>query len=225
VSYLKEETVMRKLTLLSVVAALTLLFCATAGATDILYTTLGPNGEYDTASGYFVDGANYYNQVLALPFTPNATETMVDAVLALGNYAGGNSPINLYLAADSGIGEPGSIIATLTQQGSIPPFSGGGGLVTFNCNGCGTVNAGQTYWIIAQEQDPGTEQAWMFAYQDQSGHIAFDQNGSNQGPWNQFDGTTSGFRVDGAVPEPGTLIMLGSGIVAAAAGLRRKFNV
>ncbi len=28
-----------------------------------------------------------------------------------------------------------------------------------------------------------------------------------------------------AVPEPGTLIMLGSGIVAAAAGLRRKFNV
>ena len=29
----------------------------------------------------------------------------------------------------------------------------------------------------------------------------------------------------GSVPEPGTLVMLGSGIVAAAAGLRRKFNV
>jgi hypothetical protein len=27
------------------------------------------------------------------------------------------------------------------------------------------------------------------------------------------------------VPEPGTLVMLGSGILAAAAGLRRKFNV
>jgi hypothetical protein len=210
---------------LTVLAALTLL-CATAGATDILYTTLGPNGEYDTASGYFVDGSQFFNQVLALPFTPSQTENMADAVLALGNYAGGNNPINLYLAADSGIGEPGSVIATLTQQGDIPPFSSGGGLVTFNCNGCGTVNAGTTYWLIAQETDPGTEQAWMFAYQDQQGHLAFDQTGTIDGPWSQFDGTITGFRVDGtAVPEPGTLVMLGSGIVAAAAGLRRKFNV
>jgi len=215
----------RKFTLLTALAVLTLAFCATASAADILYTTLGPNGEYDTASGYFVDGSQFNNQVLALPFTPNQTENMVDAVLALGNYAGGNSPINLYLAEDTGAGEPGSVIATLTQQGDIPPFSGGGGLVTFNCNGCGTVDAGSTYWLIAQETDPGTEQAWMFAYQDQQGHLAFNQTGTVDGPWNQFDGTITGFRVDGeAVPEPGTPVMLGSGIVAAAAGLRRKLN-
>ena len=48
----------RKLTLLFVVAALSLGLCATASASDILYSTLGPNGEYDTGSGYFVDGAN-----------------------------------------------------------------------------------------------------------------------------------------------------------------------
>jgi hypothetical protein len=113
----------------------------------------------------------------------------------------------------------------LTQQGVIPPFSSGGGLVQFNCNGCGTVNAGTTYWIIAQEQDPNTEQAWMFAYQDQQGHGAFNQIGSNNGPWNQYDGTITGFRIDSGVPEPGTFVMLGSGILAAAAGLRRKFNV
>jgi hypothetical protein len=217
---------MRKPTLLVCLAALSLLLCATASATDVLYTTLGPNGEYDTGSGYFVDGSNYFNQVLALPFTPNATETMVDAVLALGNYAGSNSPVTAYLATDDGLNEPGTILATLTQQGTIPPFSSGGGLVTFNCGGCGTVNAGTQYWIIAQETDPNTEQAWMFAYLDQQGHGAFNQLGSNSGPWSQYDSTISGFRVDGTtIPEPGTLIMLGSGIVAAAAGLRRKFNV
>jgi hypothetical protein len=215
----------RKLTLLTVVAAFVILLCATAGATDVLYTTLGPNGEYDTGSGYFVDGSQFTNQVLALPFTPNATENMVDAVLPLGNFGGGNSPVSLYLAADDGLNEPGTILATLTQQGTIQPFSSGGSLITFNCNGCGQVSSGTQYWIIAQEQDPGTQQAWMFAYQDQQGHLAFDQNGSQNGPWNQFDGTISGMRIDGAVPEPGTLVMLGSGIVAAAAGLRRKFNV
>jgi hypothetical protein len=214
----------RKLTLLTVLAAMMLLICATAGATDVLYTTLGPNGEYDTASGYFVDGSNYFNQVLAMPFSPSQTENMVDAVLPLGNYAGNNNPVSLYLESDNA-GMPGSVLATLTQQGTIQPFSGGGSLITFNCNGCGTVNQGTQYWIVAAETDPGTEQAWMFAYQDQQGNAAFNQLGSINGPWNLFDSTISGMRIDGAVPEPGTLVMLGSGIVAAAAGLRRKFNV
>ncbi len=215
---------MRKITLLMFVASIMLVAFASAGATDVLYTTLGPNGEYDSASGYFVDGSNYFNQVLAMPFTPSQSENLSDAVLALGNYAGSNSPVNVYLESDNG-GVPGSVLATLTQQGSIPPFSSGGGLVQFNCAGCGQVSAGTQYWIVALEGDPNTEQAWMFAYQDQQGSAAFNQLGSATGPWNQFNSTISGFRVDGAVPEPGTLVMLGSGIVAAAAGLRRKFNV
>jgi len=213
----------RKSTLLTLVAMLTLLFCAVgASASDILYTTLGPGGEYDTASGYYVDGSNFNNQVLALPFILSQTENMVDAVLALAHFTGNNNAVSAYLATDNG-GEPGSILATLTQQGTIQELPGS--LITFNCNSCGTVNAGTTYWVIAQQTDPGTQQAWMFAYQDQSGHGAFNQIGSNNGPWNQYDSTISGFRVDGGqVPEPGTLVMLGSGIVAAAAGLRRKFN-
>ena len=213
----------RKSTLLTLVAMLTLLFCAVgASASDILYTTLGPGGEYDSATGYYVDGSNFTNQVLALPFIPSQTENMVDAVLALAHFSGSNAPVSAYLATDNG-GEPGSILATLTQQGSVQELPGS--LVTFNCASCGTVNAGTTYWVIAQETDPNTQDAWMWAYQDQQGHGAFNQVGSNNGPWSQYDSTISGFRVDGGqVPEPGTLVMLGSGIVAAAAGLRRKFN-
>ncbi len=203
---------------------LTLLFCAaTASATDVLYTSLGPNGEYDTGSGYFVDGSNYYNQVLALPFNPAKSEQVADAVLALGNYQGGNSPVSLFLESDNG-GQPGSILATLTQQGTIPPFPGG--LVQFNCTSCPVVNNGTQYWIVAQETDPNTEQAWMFAYQDEQGTLAFNQLGSNTGPWNIYNGTISGMRVDGVgVPEPGTLALLGSGLFAAAAGICRKFKL
>ena len=208
-------------------AMLTILLCAAnAGATDILYSTLGPNGEYDTGSGYFVDGANFFNQVIAMPFTPSKSENVADAVLALGNFAGGNSPVNVFLESDAS-GVPGNILATFTQQGTIQPFTSGGSLITFNnCTGTCAVSTATQYWIVAQETDPGTEQAWMFAYQDQTGPAAFNQLGSATGPWNQFNSTLTGFRVDGsAVPEPGTLVMLGSGIVAAAAGLRRKFHV
>ncbi len=211
----------RKIMLLAFVAVFTMALCATASA-DVLYTSLGPNGEYDTGSGYFVDGSNYYNQVLSLPFTPSETTTMTDAVLALGNYAGGNNPVSLYLMSDNG-GQPGNVLATLTQQGTIPPFPGG--LVQFNCNGCGTVNSGTQYWITAWEQDPNTEQAWMFAYQDQQGTLAFNQLGSINGPWNIYGGTIMGMRVDGGVPEPGTLVLMGSGLLAAIGGLRRKFGV
>lgn len=209
----------RKLTLLTI---LTLALCATASA-DILYTTLGPNGEYDTKAGWFVDGSNYTNQVLAMPFTPAANAQMTDAVLALGNYAGGNNPVNLYLYTDNS-GVPGTQLATLTQQGTIQPFSDGGSLIQFNCNGCGTVSQGTKYWLVAWETDPNTQQEWMWDYHDHNGTFALNHLGSIDGPWNLFSGAFSGFRVEGTTPEPGTLALLGTGLVAAATGFRRKLS-
>ena len=206
----------RKFTLLTI---LTLALCATASA-DILYTTLGPNGEYDTKNGWFVDGSNYNNQVMAMPFTPTSNGTMSDALLALSNYAGGNNPINVYLYTDNG-GQPGSQLATLTQQGTIPPYNSGGGLVQFDCNGCGTVMGKTQYWLVAWEPDPSTQQLWMWDYQDGGGPYAFNQLGSIDGPWSLANGEFGGFQIEGTAPEPDSLALLGSGLLAAVAALRR----
>ncbi len=197
---------------------------ASAGATDVLYTTLGPNGEYDTASGYFVDGSNYFNQVLAMPFTPSQSENLSDAVLALGNYAGSNSPVNLYLESDNG-GVPGSVSGYADPAGNDSTFQLR--RRTGSVQLCGLRTGKRRYPVL--DRGPGRRSQHRAGLDvclpGPAGQCCFQSVGQHNGPWNQFNSTISGFRVDGAVPEPGTLVMLGSGIVAAAAGLRRKFNV
>jgi hypothetical protein len=216
----------QKATFLTLALATLLLCVANAGATTSLYSNLGPSGQYDSAKYWYVDGANYTDQVIAEQFTPSASMNIADAVLALGNSAGGNNPLNVYLESDSG-GLPGTVMDTMVQQGTIPPLSSGGGLVQFNCTSCPVLNAGTQYWIVGYEPDPNTSQAWMWSYQDQPGNLAYNRDGQYQNDWNAIYTTAPGLQVDGGapVPEPGTLVMLGSGILASAVGLRRKLGV
>jgi len=194
-----------------------------AAAGDILYTTLGPGSSYDGSNGIFVDGSNYNNVVAANPFTLGAGATVADAVLALGNYQGNNNPVTLYIESDNG-GVPGSIIATLSQAGTILPFGNGsgGGLVTFNCSGAQCALGAGSYWLVAWEKDPNTQQVWDFTYQDQQGNFAFNQLGSPTGPWTQDFYYQNAFQIDGVATEPGTLLVLIPGLFAAGYSLRRR---
>jgi hypothetical protein len=195
-----------------------------AAAGDILYTTLGPGNAYDGSSGYFVDGSNYYNTVVANMFTVGSAATVADAVLALGNYLGNNNPVTVYIESNSG-GMPGNIIATLSQGSSILPWGNGsgGGLVTFNCSGAQCALGAGSYWLVALEQDPNTQQIWDLAYQDQQGNLAFNGSGSPTGPWSTFFDTANAFQIDGVpVPEPATLLVLIPGLLGVGYGLCRK---
>src|SRR5271166_6392489 len=216
--------ILRKSVFLAMAMLMSAMICSvSAAAGDILYSTLGPGGAYDGSNGYFVDGSNYYNTVTANMFTLGSGATVADAVLALGNFLGNNNPVTVYIESNSG-GVPGNIIATLSQNGTILPWGNGngGGLVTFNCSGPQCALAAGSYWLVAWEQDPNTQQLWDNAYEDQQGNNAFNLNGSPTGPWMTGFYTANAFQIDGIVPEPGTLLVLIPGLFGVGYGLRRK---
>jgi hypothetical protein len=189
----------------------------------VVYTTLGPSGEY-VVFGTIVDS----NQVIADLFTLGAGTTVGDAVLALGHYGANNNPVNVYIESDSS--GPGSIIASLSQVGTILPVDNGfgGGLVTFTCSGAACTLGAGSYWLVAREPYANTGQVWDNAYLDATTTVAFNLVGSPTGPWSRpYSATAGGFRLDdtgSGVPEPTSILLFATGLLGIGIARRRSIG-
>ncbi len=169
---------------------------AVADPNNILYTSLGPNGQFYN-NGIFISGSGFSNSVYGFQFTTPGQANMTNVQLPLSTWQSqDNNPISLYLEAGTGGdgGQPQTIITQLTQVGSIPSQPG---LVTFTCSQNCTLQANTAYWIVAVQTDPNSQDVWWWAYNNPWGYGATNSSGSPTGPWNLIYGPVSGFQVNG----------------------------
>ena len=158
------------------------------GSVLIFSNLTGPNHhKYNPDVGYYVDGANFFNQVIAQGFTPSSSVTFADAYMPMAVYTFnggiGGGTATVYLESDAG-GQPGSILdGPLTPENGISKFPGN--FVAFDCVTCPTLNAGTPYWIVGTVTDPTLELTWglVRGITDISSGFAFNQVGSATGPW------------------------------------------
>jgi len=159
------------------------------GAITVFTNFVGAFPFWDITTGYFIDGSNFFNQVLATGFTPSSSVTFADAALPIGVYTANGGKqyghVNVYLATDAG-GVPGTIIdGPLTQEYFAQQFTNGrgGGIIQFDCVACPSLSAGTQYCIIGKQAQPTIEDTWDFADSDFSSPFAFNQVGSITGSW------------------------------------------
>ncbi len=194
-------------------------------ADSVVYSNIGTGGDvYSDIEGWAVIGAASpygfgYQLAPAFPFTPASTVyfTELDIALKYGGVGANSMTVDL-MSDNSG---PGSVLESWSISG-LPFETTCCSLTALSGNGTIPLESGSTYWVGVL---PGADDSFGSWAGNTTGVSATEFENEGTG-WSQHGFNSVGaFEVQGSpVPEPGTLSLLGTGLLGLAGLMRRKLR-
>ena len=192
-----------------------------------IVSTFGPGDSYQSCCGL----GNVFPADLAYAFqTPIGSDyTFTGAALALSEGIGSTNAVDIFLAGDAS-GQPGAILESFHLVNFLGPAGAANPPVVVTSVINPVLTAGGVYWLIEAPTTSGNGVNWLTALIPSTDPLRASGVG-NSGPWTVANVSVLGNNpgafdifanpVAPSVPEPGTVLLMGSGFGLAALYKRR----